>query len=295
MRGKVTHPKCLQGITLIFVTGSFVFAGAQDHASVFSSHGRDGNALVRDVVRNEIESQLRDDSLWCYREQRQEDGKPSKTSEVCQTHEGDLERVVAIDGSELTPAQKQAENQRIQQVIKHPEQLRSKQRKDREDGEQQRNILRMLPDAFRVECESESGDLVTMRFRPNPGFHSSTRAAMVFRHLEGTLTVDARQKRLVEINGRLTSEVKFGGGLLGHLDKDGTFAVKQQDVGEGHWDLIFMNVHMSGKILFFKTINVLEKQILTDYRALPYDVSLQQAADFLKHDFGVHTASSADR
>src|ERR1700724_785975 len=64
--------------------------------------------LVREVMHNEIESQLRDDSLWCYREQRQEDGKPSKTLEVCQTKYGDLERLLAGDGRELNPPQRKA-------------------------------------------------------------------------------------------------------------------------------------------------------------------------------------------
>ena len=113
--------------------------------------------------------------------------------------------------------------------------------------------------------------------------------------MEGTLVVDADQKRLVEIDGRLTSEVKFLGGLLGHLDKDGTFCVKQQNVGEGHWDLMFMSIQMSGKALFFKTITVLETKRVLNYRPLPRGATLQQAADFLIRDFDVHTASSSGK
>jgi hypothetical protein len=110
--------------------------------------------------------------------------------------------------------------------------------------------------------------------------------------MEGTLVVDAEQKRLVEINGHLTSEVRFLGGLLGHLDKDGTFCVKQQQVGVGHWDLRLMSVQMNGKALFFKTITVLEAKSLLDYKPLPPGATLQQAADFLMRDFDVHAASS---
>jgi hypothetical protein len=54
-----------------------------------------------------------------------------------------------------------------------------------------------------------------------------------------------------------------------------------------------MSVHMSGKVLFFKTINVLEKQTLADYQPLPSGATLQQAADFLVRDFELHTASSS--
>ena len=151
---------------------------------------QDAEGLVREVMHNEIESQLRDDSLWCYREQRQEDGKPSKTLEVCQTKYGDLERLLAVDGRELNPAQRQAEDERVQDLISHPEQLKSKQRKEREDGEQARNLLKIFAEAFQFQCESESGNLVTVRFHPNPGFRPSTRASQVFHHMEGTLVVD---------------------------------------------------------------------------------------------------------
>jgi len=293
MRGEGDHPRCLVGIALTLLTIPVPIAYAQGHASGIND--REAVELVREVMRNEIDAQLRDASLWCYREQRQDDGKANKTLEVCQTKDGDLERLIAVDGKQLNAAQRQAEDQHLQQVIHHPDQLHAKQRKDREDGDQQRYILKILPDAFLFHCESKSGDVVTLRFRPNPAFHSFTRASLVFHHMEGTLIVEDRQKRLVEINGRLTSEVRFAGGLLGHLDKDGTFVVKQRNVGEGHWDLTYMSVHMNGKILFFKTINELQKETLADYQPLPRDATLQQAADFLQHDFGLHSTASSGR
>jgi hypothetical protein len=36
--------------------------------------------------------------------------------------------------------------------------------------------------------------------------------------------------RLEEISGRLSQEVKFGEGILGHLDRGGDFDVKQAEV-----------------------------------------------------------------
>jgi len=180
-------------------------------------------------------------------------------------------------------------------LVSHPEQLRAKQKKEREDGEQARNLLASLPDAFLFQCDHQLANLVTLRFWPNPAYRPATRSAQVFHHMEGTLVVDAEQKRLVEIDGHLTSEVKFLGGLLGHLDKDGTFCVKQQNVGEGHWDLMFMSIQMSGKALFFKTITVLETKRVLNYRPLPRGATLQQAGDFLIRDFDVHTASSSGK
>ena len=296
--GPVVHLSrfCIRlGIATALTVCSPLNISAQDANSGSQANNQSEDALVRDVVNNEIEAQLRDDSQWCYREQHEEDGKPSKTLQVCQTKEGELERLLAVDGRELDSAQRQAEDEHIRKLTSHPEQLRARQKKEREDGEQARNLLRIFPEAFRFQCENESGNLITLRFWPSPGFRPNTRASQVFHHMEGTLVLDTRQKRLVEVNGRLTSEVRFLGGLLGHLDKDGTFLVKEKEVGDGHWDLVFMRVHMSGRALLFKTIAVSQRQTLFDYRPLPRNATLQQAADFLMRDLDVHTAASTEK
>ena len=89
--------------------------------------------------------------------------------------------------------------------------------------------------------------------------------------------------------------MKFTGGLFGHLDKNGTFFVHQEEVAPGHWDLRSMNVHMDGKALFFKTIAVREKKEVSDYRPLPPGTTLRQAATKLQREFDVRSASAAGK
>jgi len=253
------------------------------------------DALIRDVIHNEIQAQIHDNSLWCFREEHQEDGKPPKTLDVCESKEGDIERVVAVNGKPLDPAQQAAEDQRIQRLLSHPDQIRANQKKQREDGEQERNMLKPFPEAFHFHCEGVDGNRVTLRFQPNPSFRPASRTAQVFHHMEGSMVVDARQKRIIEINGKLTSEVKFAGGLLGHLDKNGTFFVRQEQVAPDHWDLKSLSVHMNGKALFFKTISVVEKKEISDYRPLPQGTTLRQAAAKLQSDFALRTASASGK
>jgi hypothetical protein len=253
---------------------------------------QDPSAFVREVLQNDIDAQLHDDSLWCFREQKQEDGKPQKTMEVCGTKQGNLERVISVDGRELSPAEQEAEDQRIAKLINHPAQLRAKQKKENEDAEQERALMKVVPDAFEFRYVRTDGDLVTLNFRPNPAFRPATRAASVFHHLEGTLVLDRKQKRLAEIVGVLTSEVRFMGGLLGHLDEGGTFVVKAGQVAPDHWDVMLMNLDLSGRAFFFKTIAVHEKESYTDYAHLPGTASLQQIAELLKKESNnIHVAS----
>jgi hypothetical protein len=244
----------------------------------------DAAALVKQVIRNEIDAQLHDNSLWCFREQKDEDGKPAKTLEVCGSQDGDLERVVAVDGRELSPAEVQAEDERIKKLLANPAQLRAKQKKQKEDAEQFRKLLKDVPEAFQFEPENSDGNLLNLHFRPNPAFRPSTRAETVFHHLEGSLAVDRRQMRIAEMDGRLTSEVKFFGGLLGHLDKGGTFHVKAAEVAPGHWDTTLLNLQLSGKALFFKTISVQQKEEYSRYTRIPPTSTLEQVAAQLKQE-----------
>src|ERR1700731_2409615 len=105
----------------------------------------------------------------------------------------------------------------------------------------------MLPDAFVFNYAGRAGDLIELSFRPNPNFQPPSLEARVFHDMEGELWVDVKQERLAAINGHLMEDVKFGGGLLGHLEKGGHFEVRQAEVAPGHWDMTFMAVDMKGK------------------------------------------------
>jgi hypothetical protein len=185
---------------------------------------------------------------------------------------------MAVNGKPLSEQQWNQENQRIEQLLNNRSQLKKEKQQQREDAEQATHLLKMLPDAFLFQQERSEPNRITLRFTPNPAFRASGASEMVFHHMEGTLTLDVKQKRLVEISGRLNSDVKFAGGLLGHLDKGGTFYVKQQEVGPGCWEMTRMDVQMNGKALFFKTISVRSREIDTDFHAVPAAASIQQVA-----------------
>ena len=235
-------------------------------------------AQVRDILQNELRAQADDHSLWCYRKLTDKDGKQQLFA-ACQTKTLEIDRLMAVNGKPLTEQQWTEENQRIERFLNNRSQLKKEKQQQREDGEQATRMLRMVPDAFLFQQESSEGSRITLHFTPNPAFRPSGASEMVFHHMEGTLTLDVKQKRLVEISGRLNSDVKFAGGLLGHLDKGGTFYVKQQEVGPGCWEMTRMDVQMNGKALFFKTISVRTREIDTDFHAVPEAASIQQVAE----------------
>lgn len=239
------------------------------------------NQLVRDVVWNEIQAQLNDKTEWEYRETRNEGGD-TQTLQVVQTKHGDVHRLLAVNGTPLTEEQEAAETTRIEKQVKDPDQIKDAARRSHQDAEEERNMLRMLPNAFIFRYEEHTGDTIKLAFRPDPDFHANSHESEVFHHMEGHLLVYAPLKRLEEIDGRLTSPVKFWGGLLGHLDQGGTFHVEQRNVGSGHWEMTNLNVQMDGKALFFKTIAVRQKEVYVEFKRVPDDITLEQAAERLR-------------
>lgn len=236
--------------------------------------------LVQDVVWNEIQFQLNDKSEWEYNEVRNEGGD-TQSLKVVQTKYGDMHRMLAVNGTPLSPNEEEAEDHRLEKLLNQPEQIKNNARKSHEDAEEERNMLRMLPNAFIFRYEERKGASITLAFTPNPDFHADSHESEVFHHMEGHLVVYLPTKRLEAIDGRLMSPVKFWGGLLGHLDAGGTFHVEQHDVGSGYWELTRLNVQMDGKALFFKTIAVRQKESYTDFKRVPDDITSKQAAERL--------------
>ena len=238
--------------------------------------------LVRDTINHEIDAEAKDTSLWCYRKKQEKDGKQQLFA-ACQAKGAEIDRLLAVNGQVLDEKHREAENRRIERLLQNQGQLKKQAQQQHEDAIQATNMLKLIPDAFVYQLEGKEGDRIKLNFTPNPTFRPSGHEAEVFHHMEGTLVLDLKEKRLAEINGRLDSAVKFGGGLLGHLDKGGTFLVKQQAVGSGVWEVTTLDVQMNGKALFFKTITVRQKESDNEFKALPQSVTMQQAAVMTKN------------
>jgi hypothetical protein len=248
-----------------------------------SDQNLSANDLVRRVIANELRMQDQDHTRWMYELETVNAGV-KETKLVAETKEGSVTLLVARNGQPLTEDERKKQEQQMNAFIHDRGEQEKRKRAAEEDAAKTKRLLSMLPDAFIFSYAPGSGDTggtVRMNFRPNPAYHPSNREAQVFHEMEGTLTVDRKEERLVEISGKLMNEVKFFGGVLGHLDRGGTFDVRQARVGEGSWEIVRLNVNMNGKALFFKTISVQQDETHSHFQQLPDNITLAQAGDLL--------------
>ena len=262
-------------LATIILLGSTALSQSDSGNPEVSAH-----ELARSVVINELKIQDEDHGHWMYRLEKEESGK-KQVQEILETTNGSLSRLLSIDGHPLTAKQEQKENQRMQRLVSHPDEQRKLQQASKKKAEQGARLFNILPDVFVFAYTGRQGDLVTLNFRPNPDFQPASLEARVFHGMQGEMTVDTKQERLAALNGRLMEDVKFGGGLLGHLDKGGKFEVRQAEVVPGQWEMTVLGVDMNGKALLFKTIGMQETENHSDFHRVTDDLTLAEAAGIL--------------
>jgi hypothetical protein len=99
--------------------------------------------------------------------------------------------------------------------------------------------------------------------------------------MAGTILIDPQQKRLAKLSGRLINRVEFGYGLFGHIDNGGTIEIGRSEVGPSQWKTALINIQLSGRLVFFKTINKQQYETRSDFRPVSGDLSLLEASQLL--------------
>lgn len=236
--------------------------------------------LVKAVIRNELNPSDITEVRWKYLLVKEVDGK-EETREVVETKSGSLDRLISIAGRPLSAGQERDETERILRLSHNPEEQRKVDQIRKKDAEQCETFFNTVPEAFLFEYAGKSGNVVKLNFKPNPDFRPPSRAGKVLHEMAGEMWIDAKQQRLVSITGRLMNEVKFAGGLLGHLEKGGHFTVKRTEIAPANWEVTDMAVNMQGKALLFKTISVQQKELHQNFERVPHDLTIADAAAIL--------------
>jgi hypothetical protein len=241
-------------------------ARAQETANV-SSSASDPRAkqMIQAAVRSEIAAADRDHSTWIYRDH---DRNPETDAvyRVVETPAGSLRRMVELDGRPVDSDTARKETERIADFV-HDKSAQAKERRAGEhDDRQARAMLEMLPNAFIWSLKSDSGDLATLTFRPDPAFHAPNIEARVMGAMAGELIIAKDDDRIRTLRGRLTEDVKIGYGIFGRLRQGGSFNIERREIAPHIWEITETHVHIDGRALLFKTIGQQEDETKTEWK-----------------------------
>jgi len=274
----VSRSTALHIATLMLLGSTAVGAGSQTPA--IDLPNQSAHDLVRDVIYNELHDREHD-SHWQYRSECVS-SVATLVREQVETDQGPIFRVLERNGNPLDPTQQQREDARLADYIQSPGQIARVEHEHQEDENRLGGIMELMPKAFLFEYKgSPDGDQVQVSFRPDPAFNPSGYEARIVHALEGTLTINARLKRMVEMRGVVGERVDFGYGLLGHVDKGGVFEIHRLQVSAEHWKTDLVEVHVEGKILMLKTVSKDQREARTDFRPVPHGTTLAAAREML--------------
>ena len=252
---------------------------------------RKAQEMVRVAAHTELNASAADNTHWEYKDVDKKAGGLTTVTRVVETAHGAISKKIEVNGRPLNAAELSREDARINEFVRDPAQ-QAKQRKDgAQDDKRAGDMTRMLPDAFLWSVKSDSGDTVTLAFVPNPDFEPPTMESRVFAAMAGEIVVNKAQNRIQTIKGQLTEEVKFGWGLLGKMDKGGTFDVERRELMPNVWQITESHVHIGGHALLFKSIGEQDDEVKSEFRRVPGETTLEQAAVMLKGDSQALSAS----
>ena len=274
---RIDNPASLMSLRRLIIAVVLVgstAALAQDHSSLTPA-----GELINAVVANELRDRVQQ-RKWMYTIEKRE-GNQSLTEEQVETKNGPLYRVLALDGTPLTPDQRQQDNVRIRRLL-HDTSQQSKLKQQYDDDEQKlETLMRVMPEAFLYDCDGVEGNFVRLKFRPDPSYKPPNYEARVVHTLAGTVLIDSQQQRLAKLSGQLVDRVQFGYGLFGHIDAGGTIEIGRVQVGPLQWKTALLNIQLSGRLIFFKTISKQQYEIRSNFRAVSDELSLSEANELL--------------
>jgi hypothetical protein len=269
--------QCFKTMLALLLQGSL--AGAQSGEAALSP-----GELIRKTVANELAA-ANAPGHYMYRLTK-ETPRVSQTRGMVETRDWLIGRLILVNGQPLRSEQQRREDERLRKLLTDPTRLQGLQKREHHDEERVRRMMRALPDAFiyeyvGTETEECCGELIRLKFRPNPNFDPSSEELRVYQGMEGTMLVDARVDRLVRVEAQLVRDVSFGWGILGRLYRGGTFHFEQRNVGSGRWAITTLAMHFTGKVLLFKSIDIDSVRKATDFRRMPDTLTLEQGLALL--------------
>jgi hypothetical protein len=274
-------PERLLRVLALWAVAFFVFVAGALPSALASSQPEDARAFARGVVASELAADANDHSLWMYRDDNKvPDAHTVKL--VIETSQGDLSKTIERDGHPLTPQAQKEDEQKMDTFVRDAELRQQQKRRHEQDAEKANALTKLLPEAFSWTFAKQDSDKTTLRFEPDPQFHPPTREARVFAAMAGVMVVNTKQKRIQVLKGMLTRDVSFGFGLLGKLQKGGTFEIERQQIAPGVWNITETHIHIQGHALIFKSISEQQDEVTSHYRPTPKSLSLEAAAQMLK-------------
>ena len=240
--------------------------------------------LVKRAVDNELIA-ANTKTRYTYR-LRKQTPNGSSLKQVAETNDGQVSYLLMMNDQPLSDEQRRIEDEKNQKILNNPAEQRRRLKEQKDDDRRANTLVKALPDAFIYEIDGPADEphVIKLRFHPNPTFNPPDRETQVFKGMAGHMYIDTQANRMKRLDGTLVDDVNFGWGIFGRLHKGGHFEIREDNVGDGHWDITYSNIDFTGKVLLFKRLKIKETQEMSNFRRIPEDLSFSQGFELLRKE-----------
>ncbi len=257
-------------------------------------------ALLREVARNqdEVEKRVSDYAFVQKETDREISDKGEIKKETVKVfevfpvaHREPIMKLISENGVALSGERAAKEEKRVQEEFLKIEQNRGKdeEKAARRKAELQQKKARRAEKGededpelsqFLKVCEFvaprrerfHDRDAVVFDFRQRPGFKPSGLQETLISKLVGVVWIDAADKQIIRLDGRLAEGFKMGGGLVLSLRPGAAFSMEQTRMAEGVWLPRLAQVNLSVKVLLFGGGDMNKTIEWSDYKHFAGDV-----------------------
>lgn len=268
----------------------------------------DAAALVRRAISHHLAAEAAHHPQRFVLHKR--DDRRDYSQVIVETRQGDVALAIAANGAPLSAAMQQAQIDRLDTLDAHPDLQEHRRKREAEDNARVDKLMRMLPDAFLYHYDATVACTVTtppsipipgiaptvaaadtaaaprecyrLTFKPNPLWDAPDTESRILRGMAGDVLIEKSQERLTRLNARLITEVDFGWGIIGRLDKGGTIYLEQTLVAPDDWELTRMKLNLTGKALLVKALSYHISEEMGHYTPVPADLDYHAAIQMLK-------------
>ena len=149
--------------------GSKILAGALSAIAVLPMHAaqaQDARQIVQMAVNNQLAADRDDRTHWRYI--RTDDSRDKVV--VVETETGAIVRHIEVNGRPAPPAVLAEDDANMQKFIHDPALQRKQRENGTHDDKSAIELLNLMPQAFVWQVESQTPEMITLTYRPNPNF-----------------------------------------------------------------------------------------------------------------------------
>ncbi len=221
--------------------------------------------------------------LYTSEERSERTGGHLWTERVVETEHGRVRLLTAIDRQPVPAARERQERDRLRSLAADPSAFERREAAQHSDEEHARHMLEQLPVNFVFDHVRLQDGVWQMDFHPNPAVSPSGIEDRVLHAMSGWIAIDARELRLVHIEGSLPQDFEIGFGLLANIHAGSSFSSDRKLYG-AHWRTLHVATDIRGKAALFKTVSRHSEVTRSEFRYLEGDPTVAQAADMLLSD-----------